>query len=108
MKRFLCLCFIVLGALCGKGEEIDYDLVFVNGSDAKIVEEVMDFQNRNGGPRNVNSFPLKRGNSFGFEAGEYPVTMYVYDHAMGEKEAPPAGERWYITARDGAEGLELT
>ena len=44
--------------------------------------------------------------------------MYVYDKAVGDvaegaltqitiREAPPEGERWYVTAWDGAEGLTL-
>ena len=125
MKRFLTLCLTTLGVFCAlsgcgrAGEVIDYDLVFVNQSDAAIVEVVVDFQDRNGGTRNADSSPLKRGETFGFEAGEYPVTVYVYDHAVGDvaggalaqltiREAPPEGERWYVTARGRAEGLTLT
>ncbi|MCI8839036.1 MAG: hypothetical protein HFF24_01550 [Oscillospiraceae bacterium] len=124
MKRFLTRCLIVPALLlalcsCGGEEKIDYDLVFVNGSDAKIVEVVVDFQDRNGGSRNADSSPLKRGDSFGFEAGEYPVTVYVYDKVANDvvagavaqitvPKAPPEGERWYVTAWDGAGGLALT
>ena len=127
MKRFLTLCLTVLTLLtalsgcagCDGGEKIDYNLVFVNGSDAKIVEVVVDFQDRNGGSRNADSSPLKRGDSFGFEAGEYPVTVYVYDKVANDvvagavaqitvPKAPPEGERWYVTAWDGAGGLALT
>ena len=104
---------------CDGGEKIDYNLVFVNGSDAKIVEVVVDFQDRNSGTRNADSSPLKRGDSFGFEVGEYPATVYVYDKVADEvvpgavaqltiPQAPPEGERWYVTARDGAGGLEFT
>lgn len=126
MKRFLTLILIMLAALCalsgceaGEGEQIDYDLVFVNQSDAKIVEVVVEFQDRSGGSRNADSSPLRRGESFGFEAGEYPATVYVYDKAVGDvaqgalaqitiREAPPQGERWYVAARDGGSGLTLT
>ena len=124
MKRFFTRCLIVPALLlalcsCGGEEKIDYDLVFVNGSDAKIVEVVVDFQDRNGGSRNADSSPLKRGDSFGFEVGEYPATVYVYDKVADEvvpgavaqltiPQAPPEGERWYVTARDGAGGLEFT
>ncbi len=124
MKRFLTRCLIVPALLlalcsCGGEEKIYYDLVFVNGSDAKIVEVVVDFQDRNSGTRNADSSPLKRGDSFGFEVGEYPATVYVYDKVADEvvpgavaqltiPQAPPEGERWYVTARDGAGGLALS
>lgn len=126
MKRFLTLILIVLvtlyalpGCGCGSGGEvIDYNLVFVNDSDATIVEVVAVFNDRTSGVRNANSCPLKRGETFGFEAGEYPVTVLVYDTAVGRVEegelaqmvipkAPPEGERWYVTARGGAEGIVL-
>lgn len=125
MKRFLTLCLTVLTLLLalsgcgGGGEKIDYNLVFVNASDAKIVEVVVDFQDRNSGTRNADSSPLKRGDSFGFEVGEYPATVYVYDKIADEvvpgavaqltiDKAPPEGERWYVTAQDGAGGLALS
>lgn len=123
MKRFLTLCLIVLAVVyglsgCGRGSDMEADLVFVNQSDATIVEVVVEFQDQSGGTRNADSSALRRGESFGFEAGEYPVTVYVYDKAVGDvaegaltqitiREAPPEGERWYVTARDGAEGLTL-
>ena len=123
MKKMLCLflaalCLAALSGCGSAGDVIDYGLVFVNQSDAVIVEVVVDFQDQNGGTRNADSSPLKRGETFGFEAGEYPVTVYVYDKAVGDvvegtlaqltiQEAPQEGERWYVAARDGAEGLEL-
>lgn len=123
MKRFLTLCLIafwVLYALsaCGGDNEIEADLVFVNQSDAVIVEVVVEFQDQSGGTRNADSSPLRRGESFGFEAGEYPVTVYVYDKIADDvvegalaqvtiQEAPPEGERWYVAARDGAGELRL-
>lgn len=124
MKRFLTLCLMIFAVLyalsgCGRDGDLEADLVFVNQSAATIVEVVVEFQDQSGGTRNADSSPLKRGESFGFEAGEYPVTVYVYDHAVGDvakgalarltiREAPPEGERWYVTARDGVEGLTLT
>ena len=122
MKRFLTLILIVLAVFCslsGCGNEIEADLVFVNDSNAVIVEVVVDFQDRSGGSRNADSSPLRRGDSFGFEVGEYPVTMWVYDapfEGFSQKElasftiseAPPEGERWYVTARDGAGRLMLS
>ena len=123
MKKMLCLflaalCLAALSGCGSAGDVIDYGLVFVNQSDAVIVEVVVDFQDQNGGTRNADSSPLKRGETFGFEAGEYPVTVAVYEAAFGgpgQKElgqatiqkAPPEGERWYVTARDGAEGLDF-
>lgn len=123
MKKMLCLflaalCLAALSGCGSAGDVIDYDLVFVNQSDAVIVEVVVDFQDQNGGTRNADSSPLKRGETFGFEAGEYPVTVTVYEAAFGSpgqkelgqttiQKAPPEGERWYVTARDGAEGLDF-
>ncbi|MDE6280995.1 MAG: hypothetical protein K2M15_04270 [Oscillospiraceae bacterium] len=125
MKRFLTFILIALVVFyalsgCGSGgEKIDYNLVFVNNSDATIVEVVADFVDRDSGVRNADSSPLKRGETFGFEAGEYPVTVLVYDTAVGRIEegelariviskAPPEGERWYVTAQDGTHGIVLT
>lgn len=123
MKRFLTLMLLVLSMLfslsnCGCGD-MEADLVFVNDSDAVIVTVVADFYDQDTGTRNADSSPLKRGESFGFEAGEYPVTVLVYDRAVSNvseqelaqitiQEAPPDGERWYVTARDGASGLTLS
>lgn len=125
MKRFLTLALIVLVTLyslsgCGSGGEvIDYNLVFVNNSDATIVEVVVDFADRDSGMRNADSSPLKRGETFGFEAGEYPVTVLVYDAVVGGikegelariviQQAPPEGGRWYVTAQDGTHSIVLT
>lgn len=121
MKRFLTLCLMVFavaytmhGCGCDSGENAG--LVFVNQSGATIVAVVVDFKDQNGGQQHADGSPLKRGETFGFEAGEYPVTVAVYEapfEGLGQKElgqttirsAPPEGERWYVTARDGAEGL---
>lgn len=121
MKKVVCAlaAACLLSGLSGCGREIEADLVFVNQSDAVIVEVVTAFQDQSGGTRNADSSPLKRGESFGFEAGEYPVTVYVYDKVAGDvmegalakltiEEPPPEGERWYVTARDGAGGLTLS
>lgn len=122
MKKTVCagLAALWLAGLtaCGCGGDMEADLVFVNQSDAVIVEVVVEFQDQSGGTRNADSSPLRRGESFGFEAGEYPATVYVYDKAVGDvaegalawvtiQEAPPEGERWYIAARDRAGGLRL-
>lgn len=119
MKRFLTLALPVLAVLlalsgCGGGEKIDYNLVFVNHSDGVIAAVTVEFQDRGGGSMNADSSPLKRGETFGFEVGEYPATVYVYGRSAREeigrvtiREAPTERERWYVTARDGAEGLTL-
>lgn len=123
MKRlislFLTVCVLTGLSGCGSsGEIIDYDLIFVNDSDATIVEVVADFVDRDSGARRADSCPLKRGETLGFEAGEYPVTVLVYNTAVGEikegelariviPKAPPEGERWYITAQDGPRGIVL-
>lgn len=47
------------------------------------------------------------------------MTVYVYDRPVHDvvegalaqitiNKAPPEGERWYVTARDGAEGMTLS
>lgn len=124
MKRFLTLCLMILGVFwalpgCGQENGAQADLVFVNDSDAAIVTVAVDFQGGNGGTQNADSSPLRRGESFGFEIGEYPVTVYVYDKVANDvvagavaqitvPKAPPEGERWYVTAWDGAGGLALT
>lgn len=123
MKKLIYLllpvCFLLCLTGCGCNNEIEADLVFVNQSDATIVEVVVEFQDQSGGTRNADSSPLRRGESFGFEAGEYPVTLYVYDKVAGDvvegtlaqltiQEAPQEGERWYVAAWDGAGGLELS
>lgn len=127
MKRFLTLCLMVFAVFlslhgCGSsGEVIDYDLVFVNDSDFTVVTVVASFEDRLSGVRNADSSPLKRGESFGFEAGEYPVTLAVYDRTIDSMEmepgavaqmvipkAPPEGERWYVTAHNSGSGLTFT
>lgn len=112
-------CLLTVLSACASELGADAGLVFVNDSDAVIVEVVASFQDREGGTRNADSSPLKRGETFGFEAGEYPVTVAVYDRAVGRfaegelarltiSEAPPEDERWYVTAQDGAAGLKLS
>ena len=123
MKRLLTLGLTVLllelglsGCGCDDGGNVG--LVFVNDSDATIVTVVADYKSRQEGSQHADNSPLKRGESLGFEAGEYPVTVLVYDRAVGSVEdhelarividkAPPEGERWYVTARDGADGFVL-
>ena len=123
MKRFLTLGLIVLLLVfalsgCGCDDGRNVGLVFVNDSDATIVTVVADFVDRDSGAQYADNSPLKRGDFFSFETGEYPVTVLVYDRAVGRVEgrelarvvidkAPPEGERWYVTAQDGEVGLVL-
>ena len=105
---------------CGCDGGGNVGLVFVNDSDAAIVTVVAEFADRSSGAQNADYSPLKRGDSLGFEAGEYPVTVLVYNRPVGPgpaaerelariviHEAPKPGERWYVTARDGMGGLKL-
>ena len=127
MKRFLILGLTVLLTVfglsgCGCDDGGNAGLVFINDSDAAIVAVIADFTNdRTEGIQHADSSPLERGESFGFEAGKYPVTVVVCDRAVESfpekekelariviREAPPEGERWYVTARGGAYGLVLT
>lgn len=123
MKRFLTFvltALLVLSILsgCGCDGGGNVGLVFVNDSDAPIVTVVADFTSSQEGSRHADSSPLKRGESFGFQAREYPVTVLVYDRPVGSVEehelarivirtAPPEGKRWYVMARDGVDGLKL-
>jgi len=124
-KRFLTLALPALTALgilsgcgCGGGAE-NADLVFINDSDAVIAAVVVDFEDGSGGSQHADGSPLERGESFGFEVGQYPVTVSVYDRpfeGVGQRElgrftiakAPPEGDRWYVTARDSGSGIVLT
>ena len=123
MKRFLTFVltvFLMVFGLsgCGCDDGRNTGLVFVNDSDATIVTVVADFADRDSGAQNADGSPLERGDLFGFEAGEYPVTVLVYDRVVGSveehelariviREAPPEGMRWYVTARGGAYDLVL-
>ena len=72
-----------------------------------------------GGAGGAPRAPVKRRESFGFSAGEYPVILAVYsvspEGGEGEKlaqisllEAPPEGERWYVTAWEKETGVLLS
>ena len=125
MKKLVCLLFVLCMAAglsaCGCDDGADADLVFVNDSNAVVVTVVAKFVDQASGSSHADSSPLKKGETFGFEAGQYPVTVLVYDKFVGDSteterelarltidQAPPAGERWYVTARDGGTGLALT
>lgn len=124
MKRFLTfalLAFMLLYGLsdCGCVNGENADLVFVNGSDSAIVAVAVDFEDQNSEVRHADSSPLKKGETFGFEVGDYPVTVMAYNRPFENieqkelgsitiPEAPPEGERWYVTAKDSGTGLIFT
>lgn len=118
---FACLLALLTACAAQPGINVEpgADLVFVNDSDAVVVEVVANFEDRLEGSRRADNKPLKRGQTLGFEAGQYPVTVAVYDALFGNSgqkevasltisEAPPEGERWYIAAQDGSDGLKLS
>ena len=98
----------------------DADLVFVSDTDTPIGSVGVDTEMGNGmintevGQYADNSL-LKRGESFGFEVDGYPVTVTAYGAAGGKvrlascvvEQAPVDGERWYVVARDGENGMVL-
>ena len=98
MAGLAALCLLALSG-CAAGEKIDYDLVFVNDSDAKIVEVVVDFQDQGGGCRNADSCPLERGDSFGFEAGKYPRLLYTSPRPPDRQETRFAAFAWKKNTR---------
>lgn len=121
MKRFVTLILIVFAILyalsaCGCDDGREIDLVFVNGSDITISSVQAGSEYKGETAQNADSSPLRRSDSFGFEVGSYPVTVVVYEGLSEQKELaevtvsepPPDGERWYVTARDRADGLTLT
>lgn len=101
---------------CGCDDGRNVDLVFINDSNAVIVAVVADFDDQTSGAQLADSSPLKRSETFGFEAGKYPATVIVYEvielrKELGRvtvREAPPEEERWYVTAHDGGNGLLFT
>ena len=120
MKRFWPAALLIFAALCalsgcGCDDGWNTDLVFINDSDTPIMTVWTVFETRVEEAGYADSSPLKRGETFGFEAGEFPVTVVVYED-YGQKElgritiksAPPDGERWYVAAQDGENGLTFT
>ena len=91
MKRFFSfaltvILFVLILSGCGCDDGRNTGLVLVNDSDATIVTVVADFADRDSGAMNADNSPLKRGEYLGFETGEYPVTVLVYDRAVGRVE----------------------
>lgn len=97
---------------------MEADLVFVNNAEIAVSAVLLDWQDQSEWSQHAYSSPLNRGESFGFEAGKYPVTVEVYaqpgnglsQEPLAEltiSQAPAEGERWYVTARDSTGGLTL-
>ncbi len=65
---------------------------------------------------NANSSPLRRGESLGFQVGGWPAVVTAYADLqcrtalarLTVDEAPPEGERWYVTAGGGSDRMTLT
>lgn len=113
MKKVIGAClalWLVTGlSACGCDEVGNVDLVFINDSGTPISHVETESEGRSGGVQNADSSPLKRGETFGFEVEQYPLTLTAYGISGGKEvklgrivvtAAPPAGERWYVTARD--------
>lgn len=122
MKKLICLlpviCLAVCLSACGCDDSENVDLVFVNDTTISISYVTAESAGHSGGAKHADSSPLNRGETFGFEVDQYPVTLTVYGMPAGKtgevalgritvNGAPPE-ERWYITARDGKGGLTLT
>jgi len=95
-------------------------LVFISDTDQPIHTVSVSYGGILGGwsecAQSADNCPLSRGQSYGFEPERYPVTVEVFDASAGRKpmarltipEAPPQGERWYVTARTEPDGMSLT
>ena len=75
MKHFFTLAltaFMMFATLsaCGCDRGGNADLVFVNDSNTTIAAVVVDFAGQTSGTQHADSSPLKRGESFGFEASQ--------------------------------------
>lgn len=112
----LMLCVLAALSGCGCDDGKDVDLVFLNESNRDIAAVSVETESSSEGARYADCSPFRPGESFGFEVGEYPATVAVYADPDCRKElarltiseAPAAGERWCVAARDGKNGLELT
>lgn len=128
-KLLLAAAAVLLLALCCACSETDgagalddrseYPLVFFSDTDAEILCIGVDYGEEDGptgGERamNANSSPLRRGESLGFQVGGWPAVVTAYADLqcrtvlarLTVDEAPPEGERWYVTA-GGSDGVEL-
>lgn len=115
-KLILCLCVLLLmaAAVCGRGgsPSADFNLVVVNLSGTPIYAA----QAGNEVSMRADGRPLQaRKESLDVEVSGWPVEVTVYgDTACREPVAsrtvdavPEGADRWYISVRDGENGLEL-
>ena len=71
MKKLVCLffaCVLTVLSGCGCDDGRNVDLVFIYDSNAVIVAVVADFEDQTSGAQLADSSPLKRSETFGFEA----------------------------------------
>ena len=116
---------VLAWALLTGRDGVEGDLVFVNGSGIAVGSVGIDEMGADGGiisstvGQNADNSVMGRGASIGFEVERgYPLELTAYSAIGGHgalasltiSEAP-AGERWYVVARDDGAGgvtLELT
>lgn len=97
------------------GRDPEGDLVFVNTADWGIFEVVVHQPERSGGTRHADNSRLSKGEGLGFEVTGWPATVEVYGKTQDGgplaevtiPEAPGEGERWYVSAAEGEDKLEL-
>lgn len=104
----LVMAAVLAGCGCWNGEA---EVVFVNCTDTPVA--AVGIGSSVG--QYADNSPLGRGDWIGFDEVEYPATVTAYRDAAGRfplaecvLEAPPEGERWYVAAENGPEGLALT
>lgn len=102
----------------------DNNLVFVNGSDIPVGSVGISFSHEDGSHEsgagmNADGSPLRRGDRMYFDAAGWPVKLTVYADQQGTQplasavvtdKRPDVGQArvWYVIAREGAAGMELT
>ena len=102
----------------------DSDIVFVNGSDIPVGSVGISFSHEDGSHESgacmpADGSPLGRGDRMYFDADGWPVEVTVYADQQGTQplasavvtdKRPDVGQArvWYVIAREGADGMELT
>ncbi|MGN0985040.1 MAG: hypothetical protein ACI4OU_00960 [Candidatus Enterenecus sp.] len=104
----------LLLSACGGWDGAEGEVVFVNGTDTPVASVGVHFTGYVEVGRYANGRPIRWGGSIGFDHVEYPVTVTVYSDLDGQEPMAscvitqaPQGERWYVAAREGPEGLVL-
>lgn len=102
----------------------DSDVVFINGSDIPVGSVGISFSHEDGtresgAGMNADGSPLGRGDRMYFDADGWPVELTVCADQQGTQplasailaEEPRGADQtqvWYVIAREGAAGMELT